>query len=357
MVISTTAVFAALATLTTVAVLAWVLRPAWRGKRGPWIGGVALLAVATLALYRLVGTPAALDMEPSQHASPLAAAGTPASLEEAVAQLRAELERNPNQPEGWALLARSLAAMGDQESARGAYEFAVRLAPDEPALLVEAAESRAMTDPRRLFDEQAVAWLRHALEVDPTHQRATWFLGVSHRQSGRAAEAATTWETLLDSVDEATANSLRVQIDQARAEAGLPPLPAAEAVPAVAGNAVAPASGNALTMRVSLDPSLAGQLPEDATVFVMARPVEGPPMPVAAQRHAVRDLPMVVVLDDADSPMPTLKLSEMQEVVVLARVSASGSANRGDGDVESAPVRVSLPASGPIELVIGAEKR
>ena len=64
-----------------------------------------------------------------------------------------------------------------------------------------------------------------------------------------------------------------------------------------------------------------------------------------------------VVLDDADSPMPTLRLSEMQEVVVLARVSASGSANRGEGDVESAPVRVTLPANGPIELVIGAEQR
>ncbi len=359
MVISTTAVFAALATLATVGVLAWVMHPAWRGKRGPWIAGVALLAVATLALYRLVGTPAALELESPGHASPLAAAGTPASLEEAVAQLRAELERNPNQPEGWALLARSLVAMGDQESARGAYEFAVKLAPDEPTLLVEAAEARAMAHPQHLFDEQAVAWLRHALEVDPKHQRATWFLGVSQRQSGRAAEAAQTWESLLTSVDEATARSLREQIGAARADAGLPPLAAVATAPTGVSDGAMPAAGpaNALTVKVSLDPALAGKLPDDATVFVMARPVEGPPMPVAAERHAVRDLPLEVVLDDADSPMPTLRLSEMQEVVVLARVSASGSANRGEGDVESAPVRVTLPANGPIELVIGAEQR
>ena len=374
MVISTTALFAALATVVTVGVLAWVLRPVWRDRKGAWAIGVLLLAVATLALYRLVGTPAALELAQQPHAaSPLAAAGTPQSLEEAVAQLRAELERNPAQPEGWALLARSLTAMGDQESARDAYAFAVQLAPDQPALLVEAAESRAMADPQRRFDEQAVTWLRRALELEPGHQRGTWFLGVAQRQARQPVEAALTWESLLGQVDEATANSLRVQINEARAEAGLPPLPAATAgatgtapasttvtdgkTPAAAGAAAAgtkSASANALTVRVSLDPAVAGKLPDEATVFVMARPVDGPPMPVAAERHAVRDLPLQVLLDDADSPMPTLKLSEMQEVVLLARVSASGSANRSDGDLESAPVRVTLPASGPIELVIGA---
>ena len=369
MVIPTTAMFAALASVVVVAVLGWVLRPAARGHRGAWIGAVLLLAVATLGLYRLVGTPAALEQVPAPHAAPLAAAGTAQSLEEAIAQLRAELERNPNQPEGWALLARSLTATGDLASARDAYELAVKLAPDEPALLVDAAEARAMADPQRLFDAQAVTWLGRALELEPGHQRGTWFLGVSQRQARQPAEAARTWESLLDKVDPATAQSLRVQIDQARSDAGLPPLPplppASPGAASAAGSATAGAntgdgtapaatSANALTVKVALDPALSAQLPADATVFVMARPVEGPPMPVAAQRHRVRDLPLQVVLDDADSTMPTLKLSEMQEVVVQARVSASGSANRGEGDLESAAVRVTLPAQGPIELVIGA---
>ena len=363
MVISSTAVFIVLAALASLAVLGWVLRPVWREQKGAWIGGTVLLAVAALALYRLVGTPAALQPPPAQAQASTPAAATPQSLEEAVAQLRAELERNPSQPEGWALLARSLTAMGDQDSARDAYAFAVKLDPNQPTLLVEAAESRAMADPQRRFDEQAVAWLRRALELEPGHQRGTWFLGVSQRQAQQPAEAAKTWESLLGTVDEATAASLRVQIDQARADAGLAPLPASDrpaaaaastGAPAGAAPASASASANALTVNVALDPALAGTLPADAIVFVMARAVEGPPMPVAAERHTVRDLPLVVHLDDADSPMPTLKLSEMQQVMVQARVSASGSANRGAGDLESAPVRVTLPASGPIDLVIGA---
>ena len=77
-------------------------------------------------------------------------------------------------------------------------------------------------------------------------------------------------------------------------------------------------------------------------------------MPVAVERHRLQDLPLEVLLDDGDSPMPTLKLSALEEVEVLARISAGGSADRDENDLESAPVRVRLPLEGAVELVIGA---
>src|SRR5690606_18379843 len=95
----------------------------------------------------------------------------------------------------------------------------------------------------------------------------------------------------------------------------------------------------------------------DATVFVIARQPDGPPIPVAAGKRLVSELPFTAPLDDEDSPMPTLKLSQLGEVEVVARLSQDGSADRGDGDIESKPVRVSLPAKAPVELVIGANAR
>jgi cytochrome c-type biogenesis protein CcmH len=74
---------------------------------------------------------------------------------------------------------------------------------------------------------------------------------------------------------------------------------------------------------------------------------------VAVERHGVADLPFTATLDDADSPMPTLKLSQLREVELVARLSASGNAMKQDGDVESAPVRVVLPAKDPVTLRIG----
>src|SRR3546814_9244925 len=108
---------------------------------------------------------------------------------------------------------------------------------------------------------------------------------------------------------------------------------------------------------VSLDPDFASRvrLRGDASVFVIARIPDGPPMPVAAEKHTLQDLPLTITLDDGDSPMPTQKLSDLEEVEVFARLSSSGEAMRQEGDVDSKQVRVALPATGPGELVIGAK--
>jgi cytochrome c-type biogenesis protein CcmH len=333
-----TAVFAAIASALTLLVLAWVLRPLWRGGAGrmPVVAMVALLALATFALYRLVGMPAALDP---------AVRKAPDTLQDAVAQLEAQLQRDPRQIEGWRLLGRAYAAAQQAEKSRDAFARAAQLAPDEPDVLVEAAESRALAEPQHRFDAQSVAMLRHALEVQPQHQRARWFLGITQRQAGQPAEAASTWEPLLAQVDAAAAVPLRTQIDNARTDAGLPPLPAAMPDPAV----------DALRVVVRLDPELAARtrLRGDASVFVIARVPGGPPMPVAAEKHAVAELPFTASLDDADSPMPTQKLSALREVEVIARLSMSGDATPQPGDLESRAVRVQLPAAAPVELVIG----
>ena len=219
-------------------------------------------------------------------------------------------------------------------------------------MLVEAAQARAIAAPGRRFDTEAVALLQGALRVQPRHQRAGWFLGIAQRQAGRHAEAAQTWESLLAQVDAKTAESLRPQIDAARKDAGLPPLPAA---PGTGVPAPAATTGNALNVRVRLDPELASRvrLRGDASIFVIARAVGGPPMPVAVEKRSVQELPFEATLDDGDSPMPTQRLSALQEVEVIARMSTSGDATARTGDLESEPVRVTLPATGPIELTIG----
>ena len=78
-------------------------------------------------------------------------------------------------------------------------------------------------------------------------------------------------------------------------------------------------------------------------------------MPVAVEKHSLQELPFTATLDDGDSPMPTQKLSALGEVEVFARLSASGQAMRQEGDIDSKPVRVKLPANAPIELVIGRQ--
>jgi cytochrome c-type biogenesis protein CcmH len=322
-------VFIVAASLLALLSLAFVLRPLWQGRR---LAGLALtlsLAVVTGLLYTLVGTPRALD--PAERSNP-------ATLDEAIVLLRQRLDANPDQVEGWRLLGQALTAQKQAAQARDAYAKAAALAPQEPDVLTEAAEARALANPDHRFDEPAVALLRQALARQPMHQRARWFMGIAQRQARQPAEAAKTWEPLLAIVDSATAAGLREQIDQARADAGLPPLPAA-----------APKTGG-ITVKVALDPSL--KLPAGATLFVIARQPGGPPMPVAAEKIADPRFPLEVTLDDADSPMPTLKLSALAKVELIARLSTSGDATPRAGDLESPAHTVTQPAAAAVELTL-----
>ncbi|HSD17115.1 MAG TPA: cytochrome C biogenesis protein [Thermomonas sp.] len=328
------AAFVALAAVLCIATLAVLLRPLWRDARGVALGiGVAML-LSTGLMYMLVGTPRALD-ELARHA--------PQTLGDAIVQLEAELQRDPRQAEGWRLLGQAYQREGKALQARDAFAKAAALLPGDADLLTEAAQARALANEARVFDGQAVDLLERAIAKDASHQRARWFLGIARRQAGDNAAAAATWEPLLAQVDAATAASLRKEIDAARADAGLP---------ALAG---APDAGPTLTVQVSLDPDFASRarLRGDATVFVIARAPDGPPMPVAVEKRMLSELPFSATLDDGDSPMPTLKLSQMKAVVLVARLSESGIANRQEGDIESKPVRVALPANEPVTLVIG----
>lgn len=320
-------VFVIAALLMAVLALGVVLRPLWRGNRKVALAMMSSIAIVAGLLYLLVGTPRALD--PTQRRAP-------ETLADAVSQLEAELNRDPNQPEGWRLLARAHAAQGRQEQARDAYAQAVKLAPDEPDLLAEAAEARALAAPDRRFDVEALAMLRHALERQPMHQRARWFLGIAQRQAGQPAEAAKTWEPLLGIVDANTVGSLREQINVARVEAGLDPL-SAPASPAV--------SDALLRVTVELAPELKSQLRDGDVLFVIARQPNGPPMPIAVKRLPAGTFPTTVELGDSDGPMPTMKLSQVDAVEIIARVSHDGDAARAPGDLESA-AQAATPKTG-----------
>ncbi|KQY52610.1 tetratricopeptide repeat protein [Lysobacter sp. Root494] len=313
-------VFVIAALLIAVLALGVALRPLWRDNRSIGFAMTTSVAIVAGLLYLLVGTPRALD--PAQRRAP-------ETLADAVTQLETELKRDPNQPEGWRLLARAQAAQGRPQQARDAYAEAVKLAPDEPDLLAEAAEARALANTDHRFDEAAIAMLNHALERQPMHQRARWFLGIAQRQAQQPAEAAKTWEPLLAVVEPKTVESLRAQINVARGEAGMKPLPP-----------VAAASASQALLRVTIDiaPELKSTLKPTDVLFVLARQPNGPPMPIAAKRLPVAAFPVTVELSDNDGPMPTMKLSQAGTVEILARISRKGIANRAAGDLESAPV-------------------
>jgi len=316
---------AAVAAALLAAVVLWPLRQ--HGRRS-FVLGVVALGVAGACLYLLVGNPRAAQVQPVPSV---------ATLRDGVEALQQALQRDPQRADGWALLGRSQAELGNAAAAADAFNRAAALAPDEPGVLVEAAQARAQADPGKQFDDTALAWLQRARRLSPDAERASWLLGIALRQRGRNAEAADLWSTLLPRIEPGAAQALQAQIAIAREAAGPP--------------SDSPAAAPLLQVRVHLPASLkASDWPASTQVFVLARAVGGPPMPVAARKLPLAGFPATVGLGDGDSPMPTAPLSAHREVEVLARISRSGSANRSEDDLQTTPVKVSLPHDGMVEL-------
>jgi len=304
----------------------WPLRR--HGRRG-FALAVLALGVTGACLYLLVGDPRAAQVQP---------APSVATLRDGVQALQGALQRDPQRADGWALLGRSQAELGNTPAAAEAFARAAALAPDDPGVLVEAAQARAQADAGKQFDDTAMTWLQQARSLAPDAERASWLLGIALRQRGRNAEAADIWSSLLPRLEPGAAQALQAQIAIAREAAGQAPDAAAAAPPAL------------LQVRVQLPALKNTEWPASTQVFVLARAVGGPPMPVAARKLPLADFPATVGLGDADSPMPTAPLSAHREVEVLARISRSGSANRSEDDLQSTPVKVSLPHEGVVEL-------
>ena len=102
------------------------------------VGVAGVLPAAAIAVYFAVGAPAAIN----QPSAASAAAGPHHATELAAAanQLKARLEREPDHPEGWVLLGRTLATLQRFDEAGDAYRRAISLKPDEPQLHAELGE-------------------------------------------------------------------------------------------------------------------------------------------------------------------------------------------------------------------------
>ncbi len=324
-------------------------------RSGRWaIVPLGLLVPATAVLLYLQLGSAPLLNQPPRPAVPERAAQeseTGHSLQEMVVQLAERLEQEPDNAEGWVLLGRSYASLNRYQEAVNAYTQARRIAGDHPQLLVDSADILVMASGGR-FTADAGKLLERALQVQPDNAKGLWLMGHYQYQSDDLQGAVDHWQraAALLPVDSEDGRAIRQQIEQARSQlvaAGESPPPATSGVDSTAAD-----GGKAIEVTVSLDSALSAQASPQDTVFIFARAVQGPRMPLAIVRKQVAELPVTVTLDDSLAMTPAMVMSNFEEVTIGARVSKSGNAMPQAGDLEGSvsPVRVATDAS--VEVVI-----
>ncbi|MEJ2174464.1 MAG: c-type cytochrome biogenesis protein CcmI [bacterium] len=323
----------------------------WRGSRLALVLGLVVPLLAG-ALYLLVGTPGALDPTAHSRSAQQQHEVTPEQIEAMVAQLAERLEREPNNPEGWRMLARSQAALERYAESAQAYAKLIEYGGKDAGALADYADVLAMAAGRDLRGEP-YRLIQQALELDPDHVKALALAGTAEFHLGNYDAAIVHWERLIKTLppESPLAEGVRSGLASARERAGRAPLAAAPAAPAAPSAPAAAAGVEAVQGIVMLDGALAANVKPDDVVFVLARPADGSRMPLAVKRIAVRDLPYAFRLDDTMAMAPGAKLSLHPRVIVTARVSRAGSAAPQKGDLEGASDPIAPGTSG-IQITI-----
>ena len=255
------------------------------------------------------------------------------SVDEMVAKLEKYLQDNKGELKDWVMLGRSYKHLGRFGEASNAFAAATKIEKN-PNVLLEHAEVVALMNGQK-FNEQARELSLQALALAPDNENAIWFSGVAEFQFANYRESIRHLSKLsaLAAKDPQVESSIRMYIGKAREQliaAGETVASMDELLPPVKTEPVA----NLVSISVKVDISAEARknFADSDVIFVYAKALKGPKMPLAAQRLTLADLPMSVVLDDSMAMVEGMSLSAFKQVVVSARVTKTGAAIAQSGD-------------------------
>ncbi|MDE2358925.1 MAG: c-type cytochrome biogenesis protein CcmI [Betaproteobacteria bacterium] len=311
---------------------------------------VFAVPVASIALYAMFGSPAAMQVAANPPAAQTPASGP--QIEAMVEQLAARMKSQPDDPKGWTLLGRSYAVLGRFRESADAYRRAAALAPADAAILAEWADSLAMANGQTLKGEPS-RLIDRALAIDPNNPKALALAGSAAAERRDYAAAIADWRKLRPQLQ--PGSGPEKEVDQMIAEAEAAQAGGAPAPPGATPSASAPTpadiAASTISGRVSLGPALKDRVAPAETLYIFARAVNGPRMPLAVLKEHAGSLPKSFTLDDSMAMSPSARLSTAGKVIVEARISKSGSATPSPGDLRgvSSPVE---PGTHGVDIVI-----
>ena len=336
--------FVLLAAALTVAGVIAVVIPLLRGGVGaaapgpaPWaaVAATVLLVIGSAGLY------VSWSNWPWRTVTP---GDSPQSM---VARLARELEREPQNLDGWLMLGRSYIALQEYPLALRAFERADRLSDGKNAdALTGEAETLVLTDESEL-NGRAGRLIERALVLAPDSGKALFFGGAVAARRGDLPLARARFVKLLGMDPPANVRPLIEQqisaIDgqlagaaPASAAAAQPPPPAAN-------------PGAEVRVNVPLAPSLAAAV-DASPLFVFVRDPAHPGPPLAVKRLESR-FPQVVSLAASDAMIPGRAFAPGQSVQVVARIARSGNPVGASGD-PLGEVTYQVGRDGLVSLVI-----
>lgn len=259
----------------------------------------------------------------------LSLAEQPKTVEEMITRLEDTVRAQPDSVDAWYFLARTYMGEKRPKDAASAYEKTIELVGRQPDLLGQWAQALYFADGNQ-WTPEIQGLVEEALGQDPNESTSLGLVGMAAFENKRFQDAIDAWTQLSTGLDPEDPSYDVIQTGIERARNNLRENPQPEVTSNVQADtpAVEMASTNdyQLLVEVTISDELAAQVAPTDTVFVFARPEAGSPIPLAAKRLTVADLPAQIALTDADSLLPDLKLSSIGRLKLQASISSDGNA-------------------------------
>lgn len=310
------------------AVAAIILVPLWRSSQLPWFSTVfVLLAVPLISIPLYLHWGDSKDLSTwvvaQQHQQDIKKFMTQfKNPQQVIDRLKLRLAQQPDSAQGWYLLGRIYFTSGKIELATDAFSKANRLKPNDSTIMLQYAQAMYFNNKQSL-NKEATQLLNQVLAKQKNNPMAINLLAVNAYQHKQYQQAVNYWEKLLPLFPPQSKNAEVVLTAIAKAQQHIKPTLTKKSV---AANKIK------LLVSVKLNPALRKQLQANDVLFVYAKAVNGPSMPVAIKRLSAKDLPLQTVLSDASTMLPSIHLSQFSKVRVFARISHTGTAIPQTGD-------------------------
>jgi len=202
-----------------------IVKPETKRKPLLIIGLVICLPIAAVLVYQKIGTPTAAT-QPAMQMPPMPAGmpeGHPSAnvmnmdLGKLADKLAEKLKANPENAEGWALLARTYVELKRHKESLPAFEKASALIPKDPNLMADYADALAVSNSNQL-DKKAEDLVDQALAINPMHVKALMLKATIEFNRKNYQQAIVNWEKLLtvSGLDAETTKEARGSIEEAR---------------------------------------------------------------------------------------------------------------------------------------------
>jgi len=280
------------------------------------------------------------------------------TMEEAVIKLEQRLVEQPENADGWFMLAKTYMTMSQYQKAVTAYEKVINLAGEKPEVLLRYADAIAMSEGGNLTGK-AKPIVDKVISMIPNNPTVLWMAGSSEVQQKNYAKALSYWYKLqpMLSQDATAQTQINELINNAETQLTADEIAQVKRAAPVAETQVTAGNVKAeIVVTVELDPALKDKVSANDTLFIFAKAMQGPPMPLAAVKKTVAALPITVSLNDAMAMMPQMKLSNFEQVRISAVVSKSGQPGTQAGDLYAEVSPVNVKAQEKINLIINQMK-